>query len=152
METDNEEDNYKYFNEILGREIESNFELYESMFILYCASMEEPIVIDKYASNVDILPTLSNLFGLEYDSRILAGKDILSTREGLVIFSNRNWISDRRRYVAATKEFEVFDAETFVSEEEMELYVEQINKEVDERFQTSTLVLSEDYYSKTLLK
>ena len=152
LETDNEEDNYKYFNEILGREIESNFELYESMFILYCASMEEPIVIDKYASNVDILPTLSNLFGLEYDSRILAGKDILSTREGLVIFSNRNWISDRGRYVAATKEFEVFDAETFVSEEEMELYVEQINKEVDERFQTSTLVLSEDYYSKTLLK
>ncbi len=152
LETDNEEDNYKYFNEILGREIEPNFELYESMFILYCASMEEPIVIDKYASNVDILPTLSNLFGLEYDSRILAGKDILSTREGLVIFSNRNWISDRGRYVAATKEFEVFDAETFVSEEEMELYVEQINKEVDERFQTSTLVLSEDYYSKILLK
>ena len=152
LETDNEEDNYKYFNEILGREIESNFELYESMFILYCASMEEPIVIDKYASNVDILPTLSNLFGLEYDSRILAGKDILSTREGLVIFSNRNWISDRGRYVAATKEFEVFDAETFVSGEEMKLYVEQINKEVDERFQTSTLVLSEDYYSKTLLK
>lgn len=152
LETDNEEDNYKYFNEILGREIESNFELYESMFILYCASMEEPIVIDKYASNVDILPTLSNLFGLEYDSRILAGKDILSTREGLVIFSNRNWISDRGRYVAATKEFEVFDAETFVSGEEMKLYVEQINKEVDERFQTSTLVLSEDYYSKILLK
>ena len=152
LETDNEEDNYKYFNEILGREIESNFELYESMFILYCASMEEPIVIDKYASNVDILPTLSNLFGLEYDSRILAGKDILSTREGLVIFSNRNWISDRGRYVAATKEFEVFDAETFVSGEEMKLYVEQINKEVDERFQTSTLVLSEDYYSKITSK
>ena len=148
LETDNEEDNYKYFNEILGHEIDSNFELYESSFILYCADMQEPIVVDKYASNVDILPTLSNLFGLEYDSRLLTGKDILSTKEALVIFSNRNWISERGRYIAATKEFEVFTEETFVSDAEKELYVEQINKEVDERFQTSALVLSEDYYSK----
>ena len=152
LETDNEEDNYKYFNEILGHEIDPNFELYKSSFILYSASMKEPIIIDKYASNVDILPTLSNLFGLEYDSRLLSGKDILSSKEGLVIFSNRNWISDRGRYIAATKEFEVFGEKTFVSEEEKELYIEQINKDVDERFQTSTLALSEDYYSKIGIK
>lgn len=152
LETDNEEDNYRYFNEILGHEIEPNFELYESTFILYCADMEEPIIIDKYASNVDILPTLSNLFGLEYDSRLLAGKDILSTEEALVVFSNRNWISERGRYVAASKNFEVFEGQTFVSEGEKELYVEQMNKKVDERFQTSALVLSEDYYSKILKK
>lgn len=148
LETDNDEDNYKYFNEILGHEIEPNFELYESMFILYCAAMDEPIVVDKYASNVDILPTLSNLFGLEYDSRLLAGKDILSSEEGLVIFSNRNWISERGCYISDTNEFDVFDEKTFVSEAEIELYVEGINAKVNERFQTSALVLSEDYYSK----
>ena len=148
LETDNDEDNYKYFNEILGHEIETNFELYESMFILYCSSMEQPIVVNKYASNVDILPTLSNLFGLEYDSRLLAGKDILSSEEGFVIFSNRNWISEIGMYNAELKEFEVFEGKTFVSQEEKELYIEEMNSKVDEKFQTSTLVLSEDYYSK----
>ena len=146
LETGEEEDNYKYFNEILGHEVDPNFEIYESSFLLYCASMQEPIVVDKYASNVDILPTLSNLFGLEYDSRLLMGKDIFSTEEDLIIFSNRNWISDKGRYISFTDTFEAFADADFESEEEKNAYCERIKEEVDNRFQVSALILSEDYY------
>ena len=63
--------------------------------ILWSAGMTEPVPVDKVCCQVDILPTLSNLLGLEYDSRMLAGRDILSDSEGLVVFSSRSWRSDR---------------------------------------------------------
>lgn len=40
----------------------------------------------KYCYDVDILPTISNLLGLEYDSRLMVGQDILSDSEQLVCF------------------------------------------------------------------
>ena len=114
--------------------------------------MEEPIVVDKYASNVDILPTLSNLFGLEYDSRLLVGKDILSDEEPLVIFSNRSWITDRGRYNAVTKEFEAFEGNQFDSPEDEAAYVTRISDRVESQFQISSLILTEDYYGKVFGK
>ena len=62
-----------------------NFDVYKNSLILWSASMEEPVVVDKPCCQVDILPTVSNLLGLEYDSRMLAGSDILSDSEGLVV-------------------------------------------------------------------
>lgn len=143
-------DKYQYFNELVGHTVETNFELYKGIFILYNPGMEEPIVIDKYSSSVDILPTISNLFNLEYDSRLLMGKDILSTEEPLVIFVNRSWITDKGRYNANTQTFEVFDEESFSSEEEKTAYVQKINNVVANRFQVSAMILETDYYSKTI--
>ena len=40
--------------------------------------MTDAIEIDKVGSQIDVLPTLLNLFGIEYDSRLIVGKDILS--------------------------------------------------------------------------
>ena len=60
--------------------------------------MEEPVVVDKPCCQVDILPTVSNLLGLEYDSRMLDGSDILSDSEGLVVFTSRCWMTDRGFY------------------------------------------------------
>ena len=45
-----------------------NFDVYRSALILWAAGMEEPVVVDKPCGQVDILPTVSNLLGLEYDS------------------------------------------------------------------------------------
>ena len=39
--------------------------------------MEEAVTVSEPCSAVDIVPTLSNLFGLEYDSRLLSGRDVL---------------------------------------------------------------------------
>ena len=33
-------------------------------------SHREPVQVEKYCSSLDIMPTLANLFGLEYDSRL----------------------------------------------------------------------------------
>ena len=33
--------------------------------------------VDKVGSQIDVLPTILNLFGVSYDSRLLIGNDIL---------------------------------------------------------------------------
>ena len=55
----------------------------------------EPQTVDKLCSTMDILPTLSNMFALTYDSRLLMGRDIFSEAEGFVVFKDKNWISER---------------------------------------------------------
>ena len=45
-----------------------------------------------------------NLLGFEYDSRLYAGKDIFSENEGLVIFNDRSFVTDRVVYKRKEKE------------------------------------------------
>ena len=56
------------------------------------------IKVDKVGMPIDVLPTVYNLFGINYDSRLLAGTDLFSNSEGMVILDNLSWITDRGRY------------------------------------------------------
>ena len=67
-----------YYNELRGvTDSERDTSRYRNALILWCGSMDEPVQVDEPCSAVDIVPTLSNLFGLTYDSRLLSGRDIL---------------------------------------------------------------------------
>ena len=140
-------DHYPYglekatIDEFAGHTVEENFELYKSTFIVYAKGME-PEVIDKPASSLDIIPTLSNLLGLEYDSRLLMGQDIFSDSDPLVIFSNRSFITDKGRYNAVTHEFTPAEGVT-VNEE----YINRMQAIVNSKFYFSTKILDNDYYS-----
>ena len=49
--------------------------------------------IDKICAGVDILPTVLNLLGVSYDSRLLAGRDILYQEEGYAVFEDYSYIT-----------------------------------------------------------
>lgn len=74
-------DHYPYgltedeYNELAGQTLDTTFEKYRNSFICYVPGLSENIVVDEYCSTADILPTLLNLFGVDYDSRLLAGTD-----------------------------------------------------------------------------
>ena len=78
-------DHYPYgltedeYNELAGQTLDTTFEKYRNSFICYVPGLSENIVVDEYCSTADILPTLLNLFGVDYDSRLLAGTDVLSS-------------------------------------------------------------------------
>lgn len=59
-----------------------DFDVYKNTLILWSVSMEEPVQVDKPCCQVDILPTVSNLLGLEYDSRMLSGRTFSPTARG----------------------------------------------------------------------
>ena len=63
--------------------------LYTPMFI-YGNNMEH-IVVDKYCTALDILPTVMNLWDINYDSKYAFGNDILSdSYDGFSFDSNGN--------------------------------------------------------------
>lgn len=94
--------NMEVLDELAGRDLEDVFEAYKSTLIIWSGSMEQPIHVNKVCSSIDILPTVSNLLGLEYDSRLLIGQDILSDSEGLVMFADRSFMTDRYAYRASS--------------------------------------------------
>lgn len=53
-----------------------NLEYYKSALIIYSSDIKNTH-IDTPCSSIDITPTLLNLFGYDYDSRLLTGRDIL---------------------------------------------------------------------------
>ena len=145
-------DHYPYglprecIDELAGHKVENNFELYKSTFILWKKGMD-PVVVDKPCSSLDIIPTLSNLFGLEYDSRLLMGSDILSDAPPLVIFSNRSWITERAMYNSITDTAVFTDGSGNDS-----AYIELINSIVADKFLYSEKILDTDYYDRVLPK
>ncbi len=147
LEKKDSTDKYAVWRELLGHDVETEFELYESTFILYCQGTKDAPTVDKYSCTIDILPTVLNLFGFEYDSRLLTGSDILSTEEQLVIFSDRSFITEKGMYSVKTKEFTMFDGvEPFKSEEEKNSYIKGYRNIVNNKFQISTKILETDYY------
>ena len=56
--------------------------------------MQNKIQIDKVTSSHDITPTLLNLFGLEFDSRLYPGNDIFSEKSGRAIYQNGLYIDE----------------------------------------------------------
>jgi phosphoglycerol transferase MdoB-like AlkP superfamily enzyme len=143
-------DHYPYgleedtLNELAGHKVERDFELYKNHFILYVDGME-PQVIDKPASSLDIIPTISNMLGLEFDSRLLMGRDIFAPGEPLVIFSNRSFITDKARYNSRTKEFETTEGINV-----SDTYQRRIQNIINAKFYYSAKILETDYYSKIL--
>lgn len=129
-------------SELSGEDLENNLEWYHSSLIIWSASMEKPVDVPKYCSNIDIFPTVANLMGLVYDSRLLAGQDILSDAEQFVIFPDRSWITGKGIYDSNTGEFTAFESEDVAEE-----YINEVSGIVEKKIQISADIVENDYYA-----
>lgn len=126
-------------NELSTYKRDDDFEKHRMPLIIWNNLLpKDGIEVEKSGSSLDVLPTILNLFGIEYDSRLLIGRDILSDSAPLVIFSNRSFITERGRYNAITKR--VVSGNLTSSE------IEKIQMDIYNRFQMSRLILENDYY------
>lgn len=139
-------DHYPYgleheeIEELSGHPVDTEFELHRSALIIYKPGTPHE-VIDRPCSSLDILPTVSNLMGLEFDSRLLMGRDIFSDVEPLVIFSNRSFITKDARYSTTSKEL--------IPNEGVELpegYRKYWSNVINQKFTYSARILDYDYY------
>ena len=143
-------DHYPYYlsldevNDIATYEKDSVVEINRSNFILWNSEMDT-VEIDKVGSQIDVLPTIYNLFGVEYDSRLIIGKDILSTEPGLAIFGNSSWVSDKGTYFASSGEFVSRDGSTVDDD-----YIKYMNSVVSNKILMSRYIMQYDYYRKVL--
>ena len=140
-------DHYPYgltdedFNELAGTEVDPAFECYRNSFICYVPGMEA-VQVDEYCSSIDILPTVLNLLGVDYDSRLLAGKDVLSDAPHLALLYDRSFITKDFRYNANNGEVIPHDPSITIEKDTLQNYLNYVSN----IFTLSSAILTNDYY------
>lgn len=132
--------------ELAGRELDRDFDPFQSTCIIFNAGMEENIVTDTYCCNVDILPTILNLFGIEYDSRLMMGRDIFSDGIHKAVLYNKSFLTELVRYNSRTGETLWSDRAEGYSDEMREAYLNTMIDLVDSEYFASMQILEFNYF------
>ena len=133
-----------YLAELYGFKADTPWSRDHNAAIIWCGSLEklsEPITVSGPVSSIDLLPTLSNLFGCEFDSRLMAGHDVFSDTEPLVFWNDYSWLTEKGTYLASEDLFTPADGEQ-VDED----YIQLINTDVRNKIALSLAVSEYDYY------
>ncbi len=144
LDTDANLGNMPYLSELYGYPVKNYMERDHSRLILWCGSLEEeePIVVDTPATSLDILPTLSNLFGTPFDSRLMPGRDVFSDAMPLAFNLNYDWKTEYGTYIASTGTFTPVDETVELPED----YVATVKKIVRNKIRYCSGVLETDYF------
>ncbi len=132
--------------ELLGRNFYyDQLGIHESALILWNSKMET-VKVDKPCCTLDVLPTLLNLFGFDYDSRLYSGRDILSDCEGIAMTSNQSFaLADKvynSRYGLRYKYYSYYGGKK-PEAGELDYYI----TEVKNRFAMASAILNHNFYS-----
>jgi len=127
------------YNEFYGRPIDTELEIFKNNLIIYAQGME-PVTVDKLSSSLDIIPTISNLMGLEFDSRLLMGRDILSNSDPLVPMQNGTFLTENGHSIRGRD----FVPNPGVTVDEN--YADYIRAIIRAKFSASVSILDLDYY------
>ena len=83
-----------------------------SALIIWSGCLEgQNITVDTPVFSLDLLPTLLNLFGMEYDSRLLVGRDVFSEEMPLVFWPDYSWKTERGMYDAQSGKYTPLDGQ-----------------------------------------
>ena len=133
-----------YFD-MIGQE-EDFFGWYKSNLIFWVGGMEENVVVEEYCSTADVLPTILNLWGFPYDSRLYPGTDVFSDGVHAAVLIDHSFLTDKVWFNSNTGEIRYL-----VPEEEVpENYIENMNRLIASRFEFSAEILRNNYYQHLL--
>lgn len=127
-----------YLSELYGYEVTDCFGRDRNALILWSGGGElTGVTVSEPVYSLDILPTVLNLFGLEYDSRLLVGRDVFSDAEAVTLWIDYSWKTAEAYYDASTG--------TLYGDVSQE-YVDRINAIVANKISYSKAVLQTRYF------
>ena len=130
--------------ELYGVDKYDLFQRDKNTLILWSGCLEEmDLKIDAPVCSTDILPTLSNLFGVTYDSRLAVGRDVLGSQEAIALWPDYSWVTELGSYAASNRKFTPVDGA-----EIPEGYVERINAIVTNKVKFSRMVQNAPFFTK----
>ncbi|MDD6442565.1 MAG: sulfatase-like hydrolase/transferase [bacterium] len=137
--------NMPYLSELYGYNVTDYFQRDHNRLIIWsgCLEEKEPVIVDTPTFSLDILPTLSNLFGVEFDSRLLPGRDVFSDAMPLVYNTSYDWKTDLGTYYASSATFVPVDESVEIPEN----YVETISSIVRNKINYCNSVLETNYFN-----
>lgn len=145
-------DHYPYYvntktarNQLAGYKYDMDLGLYESTCIIYCAGLETPVETDTFCCNVDILPTILNLFNIPFESRVMMGTDIFSTGTHKATSYNGSFKTEYVTYNSGTGKAEWTDLAADIDDETKKNYLDSLIASVEAESAASTNILSQNF-------
>jgi lipoteichoic acid synthase len=145
-------DHYPYYLSEAGRtslcqqEI-TELEQYHSTCFIYNAAIEEPIHCDEYCCNVDIVPTLLNLFDLPFDSRLLMGTDVFSESSiHTAMLYNKSFLNDTVEYNSSTHKANWKIDTSYYCDEALDSYLNNYMALNDSNYLASINIMKYNFY------
>lgn len=141
-------DHYPYaiktdnLGEALGYDIDEDNNMDQVPFVIYNKGMEKK-EFNQYSTYVNLTPTLANLFGVEYDSRIYLGSDLLSKEyESIAVFADSSWKNEVGYYSSSTNSMKYYTEKEYTDEEILE-----INEGIALKLKMSSAAIKNNYFS-----
>lgn len=104
----------------------------------------EPMQVTEYTTIIDLLPTLLNMFDMEYDPRLYLGTDIMSdSHKSLAVFADGSWQNEFGFYYAPSSKMTYSQKEFKYTNQELK----EINTEISTRQKMSTNAIKKNYFN-----
>lgn len=140
-------DHYPYgiktdrLNKVLDYDTSEYYNAERVPFVIYNSELEGK-VYSEYTSYINILPTIANLFNLDYDPRLYLGTDLLSKDyQSLVTFADGSW-KNEKYYYDATKNKVINFTDEEISIEELQA----INEDINTKISVSSNAIKNNYF------
>ena len=131
----------EHLNEVLEYDTEEDMNAEQVPFVIYNSTVEAK-KFDQYTFYLNILPTLANLFDLDYDPRYYLGTDLFSNdAESLTVFADGSWKNEVGYYNAKKNKMKYYTDKTYTTEE-----LNEINNEISTKVNISSTVIKENYF------
>ena len=141
-------DHYPYglstytINTVLDYDTNQDYENERVPFVIYNTGIDSK-EFDSYTSYINILPTVANLFDLDYDPRLYMGSDLLSKDyESMVVFADGSWKNEYAYYNASRSNIEYYSDKTYSVDE-----LKEINSVIDAKIKMSSLAIKNNYFN-----
>lgn len=132
---------------LAGHKMDDKFEIYHSNCIIYNAGMEQPNIIDNYCCNIDIAPTMLNLFNIPFESRLFIGKDIFSDEaHNRAVLYNNSFVTKDVMYNYDTGEAKWYGDGLELSETDKEKYINAQINSIENEYTASCKLIEENYF------
>jgi phosphoglycerol transferase MdoB-like AlkP superfamily enzyme len=103
----------------------------------------ETAEFDNFFSTIDLLPTLSNMFGLNLDYQAIMGDDAFNSVPNTILFSSTSFLTQDFYYEVERDLFEYF-----THSEATEIDTRPLVGEIFHRINVSNYILNNDYFSE----
>ena len=134
-----------YLSEYYGYEVTNVFQRDHNCLIMWSGCLEGmDLRIDSPTFSLDIVPTLCNLFGVEWDSRLYSGRDVFSDAEALVFWPDHSWKTEKGSWDASLNTGTEFTPAE--GAEVTEDYLNRIRRSVSNKLNYAYAVLGLDYF------
>jgi len=141
-------DHYPYgiskdnLNKVLSYNTKTDMNAEQVPFFIYNPSIEGTKK-EEYTSYVNVLPTLANMFDLNYDPRYYVGQDLFSKDyQSIVVFADGSWKNEIAYYNASKNSIKYYSDTKYTDEE-----IKNINKVVKDKISISNKIVKNDFFN-----